>query len=106
MAILQKIRNNTESKTAKVILAIIIIPFALFGIDSYLSSYSSNLYVAKVDGKEISLKQFIQTQQQVRDQMSAGGEQDQSQFETPVFKKAVLESLVSSELISQSIKKK
>ena len=105
MAILQKIRNNTESKTAKVILAIIIIPFALFGIDSYLSSYSSNLYVAKVDGKEISLKQFIQTQQQVRDQMSAGGEQDQSQFETPVFKKAVLESLVSSELISQSIKK-
>ena len=35
---LDKIRNSTDSKLAKVILAIIIIPFALFGIDSYLSS--------------------------------------------------------------------
>ena len=37
--------------------------------------------------------------------MSAGGEQDQTQFETPEFKKAVVESLISSKLITQSIKK-
>ena len=103
MSILEKIRNNTQTKTAKVILGIIIVPFALFGIDSYLSSAGSNVYVAKVDGEEISLQQFIETEQQVRTQMSAGGEQDQSQFETPEFKKAVVESLVSSKLIAQSI---
>ena len=105
MAILDKIRNNTQTKTAKVILGIIIIPFALFGIDSYLSSIGSNVYVAKVDGEEISIQQFIKTERQVRDQMSAGGEQDQTQFETPEFKKAVVESLISSKLITQSIKK-
>lgn len=103
MSILEKIRNNTQTKTAKVILGIIIVPFALFGIDSYLSSAGSNVYIAKVDGEEISLQQFIETEQQVRTQMSAGEEQDQSQFETPEFKKAVVESLVSSKLISQSI---
>ncbi|MDG2252557.1 MAG: SurA N-terminal domain-containing protein [Methylophilaceae bacterium] len=105
MGILAKIRNNTQTKTAKVILGIIIVPFALFGIDSYLSSVGSNVYVAKVDGYEISLQQYIETERQVRDQMAAGGEQDQSQFETPEFKKAVVESLISSELITQSINK-
>ena len=105
MSILEKIRNNTETKAAKVILGIIIVPFALFGIDSYLSSAGANIYVAKVDGEEISLQQYLKTEEQVREQMSAGGEQDPSQFETPVFKKAVLESLISSKLISQSIKK-
>ena len=104
MGILQKIRNNTETKTAKVILGFIILPFALFGIDSYLSSIGSNVYVAKVDGEEISLQQFIEAEQQVRKQVSEGGEQEQSQFETPLFKKSVLESLVSSKLITQSIK--
>ena len=47
---LDKIRNSTDSKLAKVILGIIIIPFALFGIDSYLSSVGSNVFVAKVNG--------------------------------------------------------
>jgi len=105
MAILQNIRNKTFSKGAKVVLVIIIVPFALFGLDSYLSTIGSNVHVAEVDGVGISLQLYKKTELQVRDQMTAGGEQDQSQFETPVFKKAVMESLVSSELITQSIKK-
>ena len=105
MSILEKIRNNTETKAAKVILGIIIVPFALFGIDSYLSSVGANVYIAKVDGEEISLQQYMRTEDQVREQMSAGGEQDPAQFETPIFKKAVLESLITSELINQTIKK-
>ena len=55
---LDKIRNSTDSKLAKVILGIIIIPFALFGIDSYLSSVGSNVFVAKVNGVEISGQQY------------------------------------------------
>ena len=105
MSILETIRNGTESKWAKVILGIIILPFALFGLDSYLSGAGSNVYVAKVDGEKISLQKFMNSEGQVRQQMMESGEQDESQFETPVFKKAVLESLVSTELIRQSIKK-
>ena len=47
---LDKIRNNTQSKFAKIVLVIIIIPFALFGIDSYLSSIGDDVYAAKVNG--------------------------------------------------------
>ena len=53
MGILAKIRNNTQTKTAKVILGIIIVPFALFGIDSYLSSVGSNVYVATRHRKDM-----------------------------------------------------
>ena len=102
---LDKIRNNTQSKMAKVILGIIIVPFALFGIDSYLSSIGSNIYVAKVDGTEISVQQYKNTEDRIREQMLASGEKDQELFKTPAFKKAILENLISSELVSQSIKK-
>jgi peptidyl-prolyl cis-trans isomerase D len=105
MAILESIRSKTETKMAKVILGIIIVPFALFGIDSYLSSVGANVYVAKVDGEEILLTQYAKTYDQVQNQMSSGGEQDPTQYTTPAFKKAVLESLISSTLIKQSIKK-
>jgi peptidyl-prolyl cis-trans isomerase D len=50
---LDKIRNNTQSKFAKIVLVIIIIPFALFGIDSYLSSIGDDVYAAKVNGESI-----------------------------------------------------
>jgi peptidyl-prolyl cis-trans isomerase D len=105
MSMLDKIRNNTQSKMAKVILGIIIVPFALFGIDSYLSSIGSNIYVAKVDGTEISVQQYKNTEDRIREQMLASGEKDQELFKTPAFKKAILENLISSELVSQSIKK-
>lgn len=100
---LEKIRNNTESKIAKIILGIIIVPFALFGIDSYLSSIGSNIYVAKVNGVEISAQQYKNTEDRIREQMMAAGEKDQSLFESPAFKKAILENLISAELVNQSI---
>ena len=67
---LDKIRNSTDSKLAKIILGIIIIPFALFGIDSYLSSVGSNVYIAKVNGVDISAQQYQNTEAMIRDQMS------------------------------------
>jgi peptidyl-prolyl cis-trans isomerase D len=66
---LDKIRNSTDSKLAKVILGIIIIPFALFGIDSYLSSVGSNVFVAKVNGVEISGQQYQNTEALIKEQM-------------------------------------
>ena len=99
---LEKIRNSTDSKLAKVILGIIIIPFALFGIDSYLSSVGSNVFVAKVNGVEISGQQYQNSESLIKEQMG-GGNSDPALFQSPQFKKAVIENLISAELMNQSI---
>ena len=65
---LDKIRNNTQSKFAKVVLVIIIIPFALFGIDSYLSSIGDDVYAAKVNGESISIQSYQNALNRVKDQ--------------------------------------
>ena len=99
---LEKIRNSTDSKLAKVILGIIIIPFALFGIDSYLSSVGSNVFVAKVNGVEISGQQYQNSESLIKEQMG-GANSDPALFQSPQFKKAVIENLISAELMNQSI---
>jgi len=103
---LEKIRNNTQSTFAKVILGIIIVPFALFGIDSYLSSVGSNVYAAKVNSESISVKNFQDALIGVRNQMANQSlPPDSSAFETPEFKKAILDGLITSRLVNQEIKK-
>jgi peptidyl-prolyl cis-trans isomerase D len=99
---LEKIRNSKDSKLAKVILVIIIIPFALFGIDSYLSSITTNNYVAKVNGQELSLQQYQRTEDIIRQQMTDANT-DPSLFESNQFRQAVVDNMVSTELISQAI---
>ncbi len=101
---LDKIRNSTDSKLAKIILGIIIVPFALFGIDSYLSSVGSNVYIAKVNGVDISAQQYQNTEAMIRDQMSDPNT-DPALFDSPEFKKAVLDNIISTELMNQSIDK-
>jgi peptidyl-prolyl cis-trans isomerase D len=103
---LEQIRNNTQSKLAKIILGIIIVPFALFGIDSYLSSAGTNVYVAKVNGKSISVQSFQNSLLKVREQItSKGSSPDPSMFESQEFRKAVLDGLITSLLVNQEIKK-
>ena len=46
---LEAIRESTKGWLAKVILGLITIPFALFGIDQYLQGAGSNVPVAKID---------------------------------------------------------
>ena len=99
---LAKIRNSTDSKLAKVILAIIIVPFALFGIDSYLSSVGSNVFVAKVNNVEISGQQYQNTEAMIKQQMG-GPDADPALFQSQEFKMAVVDNLISNELMNQSI---
>ena len=47
---LQNIRKNIQGTMAKVIIALIIVPFALFGIDSLIGG-SGIQYVAEVNGE-------------------------------------------------------
>ena len=102
---LEQIRNRTQTTFAKVILAIIIIPFALFGIDSYLSSVGSNIYIASVNDESINSSELEKTKSQFIAQINSQDETtDPKAFESIEFKKAVLDKVIITKLINQEIK--
>jgi len=99
---LDKIRNNTQSKFAKIVLVIIIIPFALFGIDSYLSSIGDDVYAAKVNGESITIQSYQNALNRVKDQfLNQSTPPDLAIFETAEFRKSVLDGMIASKLVAQ-----
>ncbi|MDE1891983.1 MAG: SurA N-terminal domain-containing protein [Betaproteobacteria bacterium] len=60
--LLEKFRDLSQTWVAKVLLALIMVPFALFGINYYFNQGSSGAdVVAKVAGQSITLSEFNQT---------------------------------------------
>ena len=102
---LEQIRSRTQTTFAKVILTIIIIPFALFGIDSYLSSVGSNISIGSVNGEPITSQELQKTESQFIAQIKSQDEStDPKVFASLEFKKAVLDKLISKKLVSQAVK--
>jgi len=98
---LELIRNHSKGWLAKIILAAITIPFALFGIDQYLSGAGANVPVAKVGGDEISLQEYSRTVEDVRTRMQGQGEQyDPALLESPAFKQSILDGLIMRRLVN------
>ena len=72
------------------VLVIIIIPFALFGIDSYLSSIGDDVYAAKVNGESITIQSYQNALNRVKDQfLNQSTPPDPAIFETAEFRKSV-----------------
>ncbi len=95
---LEAIREKSQGWIAKVILALIIVPFALWGVDSYIQGGSESA-VASVGDDEISQREFFRALQRQRD---AGQEQSNTKIdiENKDFRKAVLDQLVDLRLIA------
>ncbi|WJW74494.1 SurA N-terminal domain-containing protein [Thiohalobacter sp. IOR34] len=100
---LQAIRDRITGVVAWLIVGLISVVFALWGIDWYLKS-DAKIYAAKVNDVEISVKDYrLGYQQQLNRMRSLLKERfDRRMFSTPEFKKAVLERLVEEELIVQA----
>ncbi|MBW2939189.1 SurA N-terminal domain-containing protein [Zhongshania aquimaris] len=100
---LQNIRNNIQGTAAKVIIAIIIVPFALFGIDSLFSS-SAPSAAAVVNGEKISeaeLQQAITLQK--RRLLSMMGDQiDPAMLDDAILRKPALNTLIKQQLLLQA----
>lgn len=96
----EAVRKN--KRISQVILAVIIVPFAFFGMDAYFSDTPGGVEVAKVDGVPISMMQFDQAlrEQQDRVREAAGGQIDRSLFETEGFRRSVLENLINQRLLA------
>lgn len=92
---LEAIRERAQGWIAKVILALLIVPFALWGIDSYFSGGGKQKPAATVNGEGISQQEFLKA---LRDQReSLGGKADEK-----ALRQVVMDQLVNTRLLSDA----
>jgi len=101
--VLQSIRDRLTGVLAFTILGILVVPFALVGVNSYFTSSAGNL-VALVNETEISTNDFNQSYSNYRRRMQSvmGAAYDPVQFDQLVARREHLEALIEQELISQA----
>jgi peptidyl-prolyl cis-trans isomerase D len=92
------VHNN--KKLVRVFMALIILPFALWGIESYTRSGDAGV-AATVNGEKITQQEFEnalrQQQERLRDQLGSGF--DATIFDAPEMRRAVLDNLVAQRLL-------
>ena len=100
------VRNN--KKIVQVFLALITLPFAFFGVESYVRSVGAGDDVAKVGDIKITQQQFQQAlreqQEKLRNQL--GGRFDPKLLETPEARIAILDDLINRDLLLMEASKK
>lgn len=100
---LQNIRNNIQGTVAKVIIGLIIVPFALFGIDSFFNS-SSQSSVAAINGEKISESELQQAiTMQKRRLISVMGDQiNPAMLDDAILRQPALNGLLKQSLLLQA----
>lgn len=95
------IHNNR--RFAQIILAIIFLPFAFVGVDSYFRSSDATAPVATVGGQTISQQEFnvALRERQESLQSMAGGRLDPALLDNPELRFGVVDGLVNQRLILQ-----
>jgi peptidyl-prolyl cis-trans isomerase D len=99
---LQNIRDNLQGVMAKVIIGIIIVPFAAFGIDSLLGGSGSQdaIIINGEDVSESEVQQAIQLQK--RQLLSQMGEDiDYTKLEDNLLRKPAMEALIQQKVLLQ-----
>jgi peptidyl-prolyl cis-trans isomerase D len=93
-----------NKRTAQIILALITLPFAFFGVDSYIRRMGTgDDEVAKVGGDRISQQEFGNAlrDQQERMRQMLGRNFDPAMFDTPEARFTILEQLINQRLLQQ-----
>ena len=95
---------HKNKRIIQIFLALIALTFATWGIESYTRMVGGRDTVAKVNGIEISAREFDEELRRRNDQLrqALGGNFDPSQFDTPEMRRGVLESLVSQRVIASA----
>ncbi len=101
---LQSIRDNSQGIIAKVIVGLIAVTFALFGVESLVSLSSGSSAPATVNGVEISEQQLYQGVELQRRQLLAqmGENADPALLDDNLIRGMVLESLIEQSVLVQA----
>lgn len=103
---LQSIRDNSQGIIAKIIVGLIAITFALFGVESLVSLTGGSNAPATVNGEEISQQELYQGVQLQRRQLLSqmGEDADPTLLDENLISNMVLESLIEQQVLLQSAK--
>jgi len=99
------VRNN--KRLVQVLLALITLPFAFWGIDSYQRMSSTAQDLAEVAGQKITLQEFSQAQRDQQERLRAllGRNFDAALLDTPEQRAELLDGLIQQRLLAvKSIK--
>jgi len=101
--VLQSIRERLTGILAFAILGILIVPFALVGVNEYFTSSSGNI-VARINESEITFNDFNQSFSNYRRQMQSimGAAYDPVEFDQLIIRRQHLDSLIDQELMTQA----
>ncbi|MCE5181627.1 MAG: SurA N-terminal domain-containing protein [Betaproteobacteria bacterium] len=99
---LEIIRERAHGLIAKIILGLITVPFALWGVDSYIRHSDKADIVAQVDGQKITRQEFGQALKEKQDQMRAelGARFDPAALDRPEIRQSILDGLVQQRLLA------
>jgi len=105
---LQDIRNSTQSTAAKVVVGLIVVTFALFGVESIVGGLSGEPEVATVNGNEISESRFMRALEGKRRQILAqmGERADPDLIDEGLLRKSVLEGMINEEILADDAAQK
>jgi len=94
------IRNN--KRIVQIFLALITLPFAFWGVESYVRNAGGGNDVANVGGSKISQQELLQAvrDQQARMRQQFGREIPAEMLDTPAIRRSVLESLINQRVMA------
>lgn len=95
------VRNN--KKITQGFLALITLPFAFWGVDSYVRNAGVDANIASVGGRKITQQELQAAMREQQDRMRSqlGTKIDPALFETPQMRRAVLDSLITQRLLAE-----
>ena len=96
-----------RKRLVQIILALIMLPFAFFGVDYYFRSVSRATEVATVSGQPITQQEFAESirDQQNRMRQVVGPSFDASVFDDPEVRYSVLEQLINQRLLQDQARR-
>ncbi|HJS37354.1 MAG TPA: SurA N-terminal domain-containing protein, partial [Burkholderiales bacterium] len=98
---------HKRKRLAQIVLALLVIPFAFFGLESYTSSVGGKDDVASVNGAGITQREFAEELRRQQDRLRAafGPNVDPDALDTPDTRRALVESLVSQRLLAETARR-
>lgn len=95
---------HRRKRIAQVILGLLIIPFAFFGMEYYTRNTGQSDAVATVNGSAITQREFAEElrRQQERLRQAFGANVDVEALDTPETRRALLDSLIAQRLVADA----
>ena len=98
---------HRKKRVVQVILALITLPFAFFGVDYYFRNAGSVNEVAKVGGDRISQAEYADNIREQQDRMrkALGANYDPAVFDNPEVRYSLLEQLIGQRLLDNQARR-